>query len=232
MGIPVLLIGQSGSGKSCSMRNLDRKHTIVFNVAGKPLPFRGKFDMMVTISDPDAIMDSLRRNTTNCYVIDDSQYLMSFKLIDKINENGYGKYTEIAKDFKKLIDTIVNDTTPETIVYFLHHPEVTDTGFVKAKTTGKMIDNWLTLEGLFSIVLMTYVSERKHEFITQSDGTNTCKSPIDMFPDRMENDLKLVDDAIRSYYELDPVGFVNKPDSSKKPKATVTTSAQVPGGGK
>ena len=228
MGIPVLCIGASGSGKSASMRNLDKKATAVFNVAGKPLPFKGKFEMMRTVSDPDAIISSLKVNTTNCYVIDDSQYLMAFKLIDKINEKGYEKYTEIAKDFKRLIDTIVEKTSQDTIVYFLHHTETMDDGKIKAKTSGKMIDNWLTLEGLFSIVIMAVTTESKHLFITQSDGTNTCKSPMEMLDNPMDNDLALVDKAIREYYELKPVGL-RAEKAEKKNDVEVKTASKIPG---
>ena len=227
MGWCVLNIGSSGSGKSTGMRNLDRKTTAVFNVAGKPLPFRGKFDMMCTVSNVDEIIRILKRNTTNCYVIDDSQYLMAFKLIDKINEQGYAKYTEIAKDFKRLIDTVVNDTSADTIVYFLHHTEMMDDGKIKAKTCGKMIDNWLTLEGLFSIVFMSVATENKHLYVTQSDGTNTCKSPIGMLENPMDNDLALVDKAIREYYELKPAGLVQKQD--KKSNNNVETADKIPG---
>lgn len=227
MGWCVLNIGPSGSGKSTGMRNLDRKTTAVFNVAGKPLPFRGKFDMMCTVSNVDEIIKILKRNTTNCYVIDDSQYLMAFKLIDKINEQGYAKYTEIAKDFKRLIDTVVNDTSADTIVYFLHHTETMDDGKIKAKTCGKMIDNWLTLEGLFSIVFMSVATENKHLYVTQSDGTNTCKSPIGMLENPMDNDLALVDKAIREYYELKSAGLVQKQD--KKSNNSVETADKIPG---
>lgn len=225
MGIPVLVMGSSGSGKSTAMRNLDRKSTAVFNVAGKPFPFKGSFDMVCGTSDVDKIITILKRNTTNCYVIDDSQYLMSFKLIDKINEKGYEKYTEIAKDFKRLIDTISNENSQDTVVYFLHHTETLDDGKVKAKTSGKMIDNWLTLEGLYSIVIMAVATESKHLFITQSDGTNTCKSPMDMLENPMENDLALVDTAIREYYELPKAGLKPKKDQKK---TEVTTTDKVP----
>lgn len=227
MGIPVLVMGASGSGKSASMRNLDKKSTAIFNVAGKPLPFRGKFDMMVTVSDADDIIGILKRNTTNVYVIDDSQYMMSFKLIDKWQENGYAKYTEVARDFKKLIDVIISNTSQDTIVYFLHHTEILDDGKVKAKTSGKMIDNWLTLEGLFSIVIMAMATESKHLFITQSDGTNTCKSPMGMLENPMENDLAIVDKAIREYYELTPAGL-RKKEEKKQSNGTVETVKELP----
>ena len=220
------MIGESGSGKSTSLRNFKPNEIGIYNVAGKPLPFKGKFPMMQTVSDPDAIKASLMRNAVNCYVIDDSQYLMAFKLIDMVNERGYDKFTEIAKDFKSLIDTVVNKTTDDTIVYFLHHTEKSDDGHYKAKTSGRMIDNWLTLEGLFSTVIMAVTTENRHQFITQNDGTSTCKSPMGMLPNPMDNDLKAVDTAIREYYELKPLGAVKK--NEKQNSVTVETASNIP----
>ena len=101
-----------------------------------------------------------------------------------------------------VIQYIVSAVPDDVIVYFLHHVETTDTGKIKAKTSGKMIDNQLTLEGLFSIVLLCSTDGTTHKFITQSDGYTTAKSPMDMFPLEMDNDLKAVDEAIREYYEI------------------------------
>ena len=226
MGIPVLIMGESGSGKSSSMRNFKGSELGIFNVAGKPFPFRNDFSAL-TVDDPRIIMAKLQQNNVNCYVIDDSQYLMAFKLIGKINEKGYEKYTEIAKDFRDLVDTVVKKTTKDTIVYFLHHSEQRDDGHYKAKTSGKMIDNWLTLEGLFSIVLMAVVNDKKHQFITQSDGTNTCKSPMEMFESEIDNDLKFVDSTIREYYGLEKIGKVKK--AEKKESAPVEEADKIPG---
>lgn len=224
MGIPVLIMGESGSGKSTSLRNFKPDEIAIFNVAGKPFPFRNQF-VDLTVDDPRIIMAKLRQNNLNCYVIDDSQYLMAFKLISKLNDKGYEKYTEIAKDFRDMVDTIVKQTSKDTICYFLHHSEQRDDGHYKAKTSGKMIDNWLTLEGLFSIVLMATTDGKKHQFVTQSDGTNTCKSPMDMFAPEIDNDLKFVDDAIREYYGLNKRG---KP-SKKNDTASVETVDKLPG---
>lgn len=221
--------GKSASGKSTSLMNLPLDKIIYYNVTGKPVPFKGSIPMTLVTSDIDVIIESLKKNTTNCYIIDDSQYLMAFKLIDKVNENGYGKYTEIAKDFKRLIDVANKEVSPDTLVYFLHHTETTDDGFTKMKTMGKMLDNWLTLEGLFSIVIMTHVENGKYEFVTQNDGTSTCKSPIGMFPERMPNDLMKVDSLIREYYGLEPIGLKKKVEKAES-KATVTMSDKVPGG--
>lgn len=227
MGIPVLIIGESGSGKSASLRNFKPEEVAIFNVAGKPFPFRNKFSAL-TVEDPRTIMGILISNKMNCYVIDDSQYLMAFKLISRLNEKGYEKYTEIAKDFRDMVDTIVKKTSDDTVVYFLHHSEQRDDGHYKAKTSGKMIDNWLTLEGLFSIVLMATTDGKKHQFITQSDGTNTCKSPMEMFELEIDNDLEFVDNTIREYYGLSKRGTPVK-KQEKNPKMAETAD-RLPGG--
>ena len=114
-----------------------------------------------------------------------------------------GKFTDIAVNFQNLIATIVNDTPADCIVYLLHHVEETDGGRIKIKTVGKMLDNQLTLEGLFTIVLMTKYSNKEYKFVTQTDGITPCKSPMDMFELEIPNDLKMVDDIIRKYYEME-----------------------------
>lgn len=202
MGLPVLVLGESGSGKSTSMRNFEDGEVGIFNVASKPLPFRKKLPKLNGASYKQ-IISGLAKSKLKTYVIDDSQYLMAFQMFDKAKETGYGKFTDIALDFRNLIQFIITGTPDDVIVYFLHHVETTETGKIKAKTSGKMIDNQLTLEGLFSIVLLTSTDGTEHKFITQSDGYTTAKSPMDMFPLEMDNDLKLVDKTIREYYELE-----------------------------
>ncbi|AIY81580.1 AAA domain protein [Clostridium botulinum 202F] len=202
MGLPVLVLGESGSGKSTSMRNFEDGEVGIFNVASKPLPFRKKLPKLNGASYKQ-IISGLAKSKLKTYVIDDSQYLMAFQMFDKAKETGYGKFTDIALDFRNLIQFIITGTPDDVIVYFLHHVETTETGKIKAKTSGKMIDNQLTLEGLFSIVLLTTTDGTEHKFITQSDGYTTAKSPMDMFPLEMDNDLKLVDKTIREYYELE-----------------------------
>ena len=199
MGVPVLILGASGSGKSASLRNFDTEEIGIYNVASKPLPFRKQM-MLVNHVSYDRIMASLQANKLKCYAIDDSQYLMAFDLFDRVKEIGYQKFTDCAKKFYDLIQTVINKTSDDTIVYFLHHTERTDDGHIKAKTSGKMLDNQLTLEGLFSIVLLADTDGKEHNFITQSDGFTTAKSPMEMFAPVIPNDLKAVDTAIREYY--------------------------------
>ena len=201
MGLPVLIVGESGSGKSTSLRNFDPSEIGVFNVASKPLPFRKKLPVMNGASY-ESIAKSLSSPKLNKYVIDDSQFLLCFELFRTVNDIGYQKFTNMALNFYNLIQFVIYNTPPNVIVYFLHHAETTADGKVKAKTIGKMLDEKLTVEGLFSIVLFCQYDGITHKFITQSDGKTTAKSPMDMFELEMDNDLKLVDTKIREYYEL------------------------------
>lgn len=201
MGIPVLILGESGSGKSCSLRNFEKEEVAIYNIAGKPLPFKKQLNKADNVNYTQ-IKTNMKKGTFKTYVIDDSQYLMAFEMFDRAKEIGYNKFTDVALNFRGLVDFVIKDTPADTIVYFLHHTETTDTGKIKAKTSGKMLDNQLTLEGLFSIVLLCKTDGQEHYFETQSDGYTTCKSPMGMFENRIDNDLKMVDATIREYYEL------------------------------
>lgn len=203
MGIPVLILGESGSGKSTSLRNFKPDELVVYNVAGKPLPFKGgaKFHKADNVSY-STIMSNMAKGNFKCYVIDDSQYLLSFEMFNRSAESGYTKFTEIAKHFYDLIQFVIRRTPAECLVYFLHHIEIVNDK-AKAKTVGKMLDEKLTVEGLFSIVLMAQNKDGQHVFLTQSDGSNTVKTPMEMFADaEIDNDLKMVDETIREYYNL------------------------------
>lgn len=123
-------------------------------------------------------------------------------MFNRAKETGYGKFTDIALRFRNMLDFIIKRLPDDIIVYFLHHSEETDSGKIKAKTIGKMLDNQLTVEGLFSIVLYCKADSGKHIFETQSDGYTTAKTPMDMFEREIDNDLKAVDKTIREYYGL------------------------------
>lgn len=201
MGIPVLILGESGSGKSASLRNFDPEKVGVFNVAGKPLPFRAKLPV-VNNATYDNIYKSLTKGKLKTYVIDDSQYLMAFEFFDRAKETGFNKFTDIGLNFKNLIQFVITNTPPDCLVYFLHHVETQGDNKLKAKTIGKMLDEKLTVEGLFSIVLLCEASNDGHHFITQSDGYTTAKSPMEMFEKEIDNDLAMVDATIREYWNL------------------------------
>lgn len=201
MGIPVLILGESGSGKSTSLRNFEPEEIGIFNVASKPLPFRKKLPC-VEGATYTKILSALARPRRRTYVIDDSQYLLAFEFFDRAMEKGYDKFTQMALNFKNLIQFILTSTPPECIVYFLHHTETGQDGSIKAKTIGKMLDEKLTVEGLFSIVLLCRAEQEGHCFLTQSGGYSTAKSPMELFPPKIDNDLKAVDTAIRVYWDL------------------------------
>jgi len=203
MGIPVLVLGESGSGKSTSLRNFNPDELVIYNVAGKPLPFR-KGSQMNRADNVDyiKIIANMNKKKFKRYVIDDSQYLLCFELFDRSAETGYTKFTEMAKHFYDLIQFVIQQMPPDCIVYFLHHTEMIENKY-KAKTIGKMLDEKLTVEGLFSIVLMAQNIDGKHIFWTQSNGNSPVKTPMEMFEnEKIDNDLKLVDDTIREYYNL------------------------------
>lgn len=204
MGIAVLILGESGSGKSSSLRNFKKEDVGILNVASKPLPFRNT-NGLVTVNKATYSMIKGAVTSPNrlSYVIDDAQYLMAFESFDKANIAGYTKFTEMAKNYEEMLRVIQEDTSSDTIVYVMQHIDTDENGKIKAKTLGKMLDQQLTIEGLFSIVLLAKADERRHYFVTQSDGTNPCKSPMGMFDDiEIDNDLKMVDDTIREYYGL------------------------------
>ena len=226
MAVKVLIVGESGAGKSASLRNFDEKEIAIFNVSEKPLPFRKKLPMMKT-SDMKKIALAIKQNDRNCYVVDDAGLAMSFYLFGKVNEKGYDKFTQVAKDFYEMVKA-VDECSDDTIVYFTMHCERSDDGAkIKAKTAGKMIDNQLTLESLFTIVLYCVTDGKSHKFVTQSDGVITAKSPMDMFPLEMDNDLKAVDTAIREYYGLAKLGTPVK--KKAKNAGMAETVSKLPG---
>lgn len=202
MGIPVLIMGPSGSGKSTSLRSFTPDEVGVFNVSGKPLPFRGGLPF-AQVTSAKEIEAQLKRGTRRCYVIDDAQYIMSFEEMDT-KLTGYDKWNSIGYGFIGLVRSVLM-LPPDTTVYFLMHTEVGDDGRVKAKTLGKLIDNHYTLEGLFPIVLLCNATKERHWFSTVNDGGSTVKAPMGLFEDdEIDNDLKAVDDEIRNYWGLGP----------------------------
>ena len=228
MAVKVLIVGESGAGKSASLRNFKDNEIAIFNVREKPLPFKAKLPMMKT-SDMKTIAKAIKQNDRTCYVVDDAGLAMTFYLFGKVNETGYGKFTQVAKDFYDMVQA-VDDCSDDTIVYFTMHTDRSEDGTkVKAKTAGKMIDSQLTLESLFTIVLYCVTDGKTHKFITQSDGVTTAKSPMDMFPLEMDNDLKAVDTAIREYYGLAKLGSPVKKKEQKT--GNIETADRIPGGG-
>lgn len=215
MAIPVLVIGRSGSGKTYSLKNFKSNEVGVISVEKGRLPFKSELKTvrvpqfkdqaeMTSAAQINAakyawIEQVIMKSKAPAIVIDDSQYLLVNELFDRAAEKGYDKFTTMAANFRNLIH-FINDMEDENkIVYFLHHSEADVDGREKVKTIGKMLDEKLTVEGCFDIVLYC----QDHKFYTQSNGQSTAKTPEDMFELEIPNDLKAVDDAIRKYYGLE-----------------------------
>ena len=225
MGIPVLILGESGSGKTYSIKNLDPEKVGVFLVEKPRLPFRKEF-RCARNATYSAILKTLAEPKLKTYVIDDSQYLLVNEFFDRAAESGYQKFTDLALNFRNLIHFVTQKTPDDLTVYFLHHTETDANGKVKAKTIGRMLDEKLTLEGCFNIVLHAKTDGVEHWFQTQSDGTDTAKSPEEMFQLKIPNDLALVDSVIREYYNLQATPEAPATD---KQTAVVTTSRKIGG---
>ena len=209
MATAVLIMGESGSGKSASLRNFAPNEISVFNVTSKPLPFKqGKTKIPkidnATYTD---IATALAKPNKRAYVIDDAGYLLSFEMFKRANETGYSKFTDMAKNFFDMLDFINTKLPNDVIVYITMHTEDdSEMHKTKAKTIGKMIDQNLNLEGLFTIVLRAMQTEDGYKFITRDDRVSTAKSPMGMFEnDIIDNDLKEVDRIIREYYDMKPL---------------------------
>lgn len=225
----IAIVGKSGTGKSTSYGNfpslgikgLNNKETVVVNVSGKDLPFRGwkklytgkiseggnYFESSDGGSVAKAInyIDANREEIKNI-VIDDSQFLMAFDFMRRAKEPGYGKFADIGVSMGKVIEA-ARIARKDLKVYFLWHPENDRENGYKMKTVGNMIENYLTLEGLFTVVLYTKVSKGSdnkivYQFVTNYDGEYPAKSPVEMFDEiYIPNDLGLVSKTIDSYNE-------------------------------
>lgn len=204
MGVSCLILGHSGSGKSSSLRNFNEGEIGIFNVAGKPLPFRKKLTKLDKAAY-NQIHQSLAKNAMRAYVVDDANYLMAFQNFRLAKQTGYGKFTDMAVNFELLLEE-ANGTNEDTIVYFFMHPDFDESGRMKAKTIGKMLDNQLTIEGMFPIVLLADRDDAGFHFYTQSDGTTPVKTPMGMFDEAIiDNDLRYVDAVIRDYWQMRPL---------------------------
>ena len=201
MAVLVMLYGQSGTGKSTSLRNFKNDEVAVVNVSGKPMPFRG--DIKPYNSDDYAkIAKAISATDRKSIVIDDATYLMVNEFMRTAKQTGYQKYTDMACNFNQLIE-FAAALPDDKIVYFIGHSDQADDGREHFKTIGKMLDNYVTLEGKFTIVLKTVVQDGKYMFSTRNNGQDTVKSPMGMFDAALiDNDLRYVDEQIRNYWGI------------------------------
>lgn len=207
MATPVLIIGKSGSGKSTSMRNCQNNVFNLIRVLNKPLPFKGKVNGWFS-DDYQQIMKLLIASKADSIVIDDAGYLITNHFMRGHSSAGKGNgvfslYNDIGDYFWNLIQFIVTKVPENKIVYIIMHEEKDEAGEVKPKTIGKLLDEKVCIEGMFTIVLRCIEEGGKHLFVTQASQGAVSKSPIGMFEDlTIDNDLLLVDKKIREYYGL------------------------------
>ncbi|WNA15542.1 hypothetical protein [Acinetobacter phage HFM1] len=209
----IFILGESGSGKSRSIKNLPPDKTMVVNVDSKPLPFRhGKEWTIFSKDNPkgniycsdnvENIIKVIKNVKQEIIVIDDFQYLMQNEYMRRCKEKSYDKFTDISDMIGRVLQAC-KEAEHKKRIYILSHTEETAQGKVKIKTVGKAVDQYITPEGKATIVLRTHVTNGVYEFSTQNDGNDTCKSPEEMFPDpRIENDLAIVDKFITDYYGI------------------------------
>ena len=203
MGVAVLILGDSGSGKSTSLRNFEEGEVGIFNVMGKPLPFRKKLTK-ADHANYGTIQQVLKANNLRAYVIDDAGYLMSLENFRRAKETGYGKFTDMALNFERVMEWSTQ-TDADTIVYIMMHVDRDANGRIKPKTIGRMLDEKFCIEGACPIVIQSTIVDGKHVFVTKGDGLNGAKAPMDMLPDVMDNDLAEVDKLIREYWQMAPL---------------------------
>ena len=207
MALPVLIIGKSGSGKTTSLRNCVGQSFSMINVLKKPLPFRGKIPTIQT-DNYDQIAEALRKSTSKSIVIDDAGYLITNHFMRGHSTAGKGNgvfalYNDLGDRYWNLIQFVINGLSEDKIVYFIMHEDKNDFGDVRPKTIGKMLDEKVCLEGMFTIVLRCVTEGDRHLFITQSADGAVSKSPMGMFETlEIDNDLLEVDKIIREYYGM------------------------------
>lgn len=219
MGIPVLIIGKSGTGKSRSMKDCVGKDFGLIRVLNKPLPFRGKLPGNVCC-DYGKIKAAVKsKQWPKSIIIDDAGYLITGQFMDGHNTTGKGNavfslYNQLADDFYRLVKCIADEAPEDRIVYVIMHEDTNDFGDIKPKTIGKLLDEKVCLEGMFTIVLRAVKGER-YAFVTQSRDGAVSKAPDDMFADiEIDNDLLMVDNTIREYYGIE--NPKNKESEEKK----------------
>lgn len=218
MSNSVLILGGSGTGKSTSLRNLDSKTTFIVNVINKPLPFKGAKSKYQQLSSDGMtgnyyctdLTESLmrvinlvnnKRTDVKTLVIDDFGYTVTNNFMRRCHQKGYDKFIEIAKNMFDVLNLISN-LRDDLFCFTMMHNEIDLNGISKPRTVGKMTDQYVCIEGKYSTVLHTVVTESQYGFITNFDGIHTAKSPMGMFDEFIiDNDLQLVREKMVQYFE-------------------------------
>lgn len=205
MGIPVIIYGKSGAGKSRSIKGFASDEIYLVNVLGKPLPFKGQFKYVSNTDNVQTIMAGLSKMSTKVAVVDDFGYIMTNLFM---RGHGGGDQFKLFNTIGDAIWSFINfiqgpAVADDAIVYLILHEDTNEDGSSKLRTIGKLLDQKVCIEGMATVVLRATVKGGRHIFQTQSDGTSIAKSPEGMFAgEEIDNDLKQVDTAIREYWGL------------------------------
>lgn len=211
MSIPIIIIGESGTGKSTSMRNLSPENTLLIQSVRKPLPFRSKEwkpvgseggGNVIVTDNSEKIIKFMERTTRKVIVLDDFQYVLANEFMRRSVETGFQKFTDIGRHAWDILNAAAN-LADDVRVYIMAHSQQDDLGNVKLKTIGKLLDEKITVEGMVTIVMRTFVRDGQYLFSTKNNGSDTVKTPMGLFDDELiDNDLAAVDAAICNYYDI------------------------------
>lgn len=208
MGEPILIYGKSGSGKSRSLKNFARDEIFFINVLAKRLPFREQFKYELKTKNYELIKDQLLRMPLKTAVIDDAGYLMTNTFMGghvkpKQGTNTFDLYNTIGNQVWELINFVRNSLPDDILVYFIMHEESNDFGETKVKTIGKLLDEKVNVEGMFTVCFHCMTDGKRYFFRTQGGTNDIAKTPEEMFAMEIDNDLKMVDTTLREFWGLD-----------------------------
>jgi len=237
MSTSILIIGESGTGKSTSIRTLDPRETFIINIDHKPLPFKGwqksykSEGKEMTYFVPQlwdnekkhqctalSILHILSRISDarpeiKTVIIDDAQYMMSNEFMHRATERGYDRFSEIGQHANFLLEKM-NFYRNDLILIFMWHSQINEDGISRPKTIGKLLSEKVTMEGKFVIVFQSSIRDGKYQFQTNGDETTIAKSPLGMFEEKyIENDLQIVVDTVNRYNEIGKYATVDSKDS-------------------
>lgn len=220
-----LIMGKSGSGKSTSIKTLNPKETIIFNVLKKKLPFKGSSKLynaenknLFNLDDYSQIvsyLQSIDKGATYVknIVIDDSTYIMRKEYFKTAKQTGFNKFVDIAAHFQNIISTAENMREDINLFLIMHCEEVVSDNTIvgyKPSTVGKLIDSSYNPIEVVPILLFSSVKYDDKGNASYGFYTHRCmegnieipaKSPDELFEeDFIPNDLGMVVKAMEEYY--------------------------------